>query len=131
MKSQLLCTFCNTGAVDTIVAEIHSRFTIVANTIYLLDNLDDPDQVCCTYNVVGNHVSDLPYGTIALHRKKHTNTLYTINALNELIRELNDGMLDRTFPIKWEDYKNMILITTHGKLKKIPTALRDILNMDE
>ena len=46
--------------------------------------------------------------TISLHRKKNTNTLYTINALNDLIRELNAGKLDKTYPIKWENYKNSL-----------------------
>jgi hypothetical protein len=32
--------------------------------------------------------------TILLHRKKESNTLYTINALNDLIKELNEGKAD-------------------------------------
>jgi hypothetical protein len=31
-----------------------------------------------------NNVSEIPENTILVHRKKETNTLYTINALNEL-----------------------------------------------
>jgi hypothetical protein len=31
--------------------------------------------------------------TILLHRKKESNTLYTINALNDLICSLNEGQI--------------------------------------
>ena len=48
--------------------------------------------------------------TISLHRKKITNTLYTINALNELIKTINNGVLDTNYQVEWDTYKNMILI---------------------
>jgi len=37
--------------------------------------------------------------TISLHRKKITNTLYTINALNELIKTINNGVLDTKYQV--------------------------------
>jgi hypothetical protein len=45
-----------------------------------------------TYNVdLGNTKGEFAIGnTILVHRKKQTNTLYTINALNELIKSLNN-----------------------------------------
>jgi len=66
--------------------------------------------------------------TISLHRKKNTNTLYTINALNDLIRELNNGKLDKTFPIDWENYKNSLLLTNDEGLNKIPTRIYTIVD---
>ena len=47
--------------------------------------------------------------TILLHRKKDSNTLYTINALNDLIKSLNGGIIDTSFKVDWQDYKNCIL----------------------
>ena len=41
-----------------------------------------------------------PEATISLHRKKATNTLYTINALNMLVAELNGGKLDQNAEIE-------------------------------
>jgi hypothetical protein len=67
--------------------------------------------------------------TISLHRKKHTNTLYTINALNDLIRELNNGKLDKSFSIEWENYKNSLLLTNDNGLNKIPTKIHTIVNV--
>jgi hypothetical protein len=37
--------------------------------------------------------------TILVHRKKETNTLYTINALNELIKKLNGGVVDIAYKV--------------------------------
>jgi len=65
--------------------------------------------------------------TILLHRKKESNTLYTINALNDLIRSLNSGELDTNYRVNWQDYKNCILLTTGGELKKLDTKVHEIL----
>ena len=86
-----------------------------------------------TYNVEyeDDHVSEDIPNTISLHRKKQSNTLYTINALNEVIRELNDGVLDKRFPIPWEDYQNSLLLTNDAGLNKIPTKIHTIINIKE
>ena len=62
------------------------------------------------------------------HRKKQSNTLYTINALNEVIRELNGGVLDKRFPIPWDDYYNSLLLTNENGLNKIPTKIHSIVD---
>ena len=66
--------------------------------------------------------------TILLHRKKESNTLYTINALNDLIKELNDGVADPKFRVNWQDYRNCILLTTSGELKRLDTKIHEILS---
>ena len=68
--------------------------------------------------------------TIALHRKKQTNTLYTINSLNEIIREKNNGVLDKTFPVPWEEYQNQLLLVNDEGLNKIHTRIYTIVNVD-
>ncbi len=65
--------------------------------------------------------------TILLHRKKESNTLYTINALNTLIKQLNGGVLDTSFPINWQDYKNSVLLTQGDDLKKMNTTIHKIV----
>jgi hypothetical protein len=68
--------------------------------------------------------------TISLHRKKQTNTLYTINALNEVIRSLNEGILDKTFSVPWEEYKNSLLLTNEDGLNVIPTRIYSIIDVN-
>jgi hypothetical protein len=71
-------------------------------------------------------------GTVNLHRKKETNTLYTLNALNEIVKTENNGILDKKFQINWLEYTNCILITQRSKgLIKIETELEKILDLEK
>jgi hypothetical protein len=132
-NTQLLCTFCPNSAVEATIKTIIDAYNISFDTIYVLDNLDDPTTMCLTYNVDTSAPirGKIPEATISLHRKKATNTLYTINALNLLIQELNNGKIDKNFVISWDNYKNTILVTAYNKLKKINTKLNRIINIKD
>ena len=82
MKSQLLCTFTTKESLDETVKEIINSYTIIFNKIYVLQNENNVDELICTYNVDTTQSVDYNKvsGTISLHRKKPSNTLYTINA---------------------------------------------------
>ena len=133
MKTQLLCTFTDKGSLDDILELIIECNDILYDKIYLFQNGNDHSQLNCTYNVEyeDDHISEDIPNTISLHRKKQSNTLYTINALNEVIRELNDGVLDKRFPIPWEDYHNSLLLTNEAGLNKIPTKIHTIVNVKD
>ena len=92
MKTQLLCTFVTTQNLDRVIDIIIECNNVLYDKIYVFQNEDDNNQLLCTYNVEydENYVEGIQ-DTISLHRKKQTNTLYTINALNETIRSLNNG----------------------------------------
>ena len=130
MKTQLLCTFTKRNKFYETVDIIIACNEIVFDKIYVFQNEKDHHQLICTYNVEYDEdfVENVP-DTISLHRKKNTNTLYTINALNNLIRELNDGKLDKTFPIEWENYKNCLLLTNENGFTKIPTRIYTIIDV--
>ena len=128
MKTQLLCTFTTKDGLDDIVKEITNAYTIVFGKVYVLQNEDNTNELICTYNVDTSQNVDYNKvnGTISLHRKKQTNTLYTINALNECIKNLNNGVMDSKFMIPWENFKNMLLITNSDGLNKINTRIYKI-----
>ena len=132
MKTQLLCTFTTKKDLDYIIESIKENYTIAFNKIYVLQNENQPFDLICTYNVEINE--DLDYNlvsnTISLHRKKHTNTLYTINGLNEAIKNLNNGVLDTSYTIPWENFKNVILVTNNKGLNRIPTRIFRIIRID-
>jgi len=130
MKTQLLCTFTKQNKFNETIDIIIACNDVVFDKIYSFQNENDKQQLICTYNVEYNDdfIEGVP-GTISLHRKKNTNTLYTINALNDLIRELNDGKLDKTFSINWEDYHNTLLLTGEDGLVKIPTKIYKVINV--
>jgi len=128
MNTQLLCTFTNKEELEETIEKIARCYDITFNSIYILENLDEEGSICCTYNidVDAEIVEPIPPSTISLHRKKQTNTLYTINALNELVASQNDGKIDKNFQVDWDELKNMILVTQYGELKKIPTRIVEI-----
>ena len=67
--------------------------------------------------------------TILIHRKKESNTLYTINALNDLIKKLNGGIVDPAYKINWQQYHNCILLTQHGDVKQLNTRIYKIVEL--
>ena len=88
MKTQLLCTFSTKTDVEQHIELIKSNYTLAYNYIYVLQNKNIPNELFITYNVVvEDNQKELELKTILVHRKKHTNTLYTINALNNVILE--------------------------------------------
>ena len=129
MRTQLLCTFTKRNRFYETIDIILTCNDIVFDKVYVFQNENDYHQLICTYNVEYDEdaIQEVP-DTISLHRKKNTNTLYTINALNDLIREFNGGKLDKTFPIEWENYKNCLLLTNEDGLNKIPTRIYTIVN---
>jgi hypothetical protein len=128
-ETQLLCTFVNVAELDIVLGQIQTTYKLVFNKIYVLENINDENQLVLTYNVEKNTPlnGNPPVSTISVHRKKQTNTIYTINAINRLIEEKNNGILDKSFRIDWNDLKNMILVTAYGKLKIVNTKLSNII----
>jgi len=83
-----------------------------------------------TYNITKTHNNIIPpVSTISVHRKKQTNTIYTINAINKLIEMKNNGILDKTYRIDWNELQNTVLVTAYGKLKVVNTKLSDIIEL--
>ena len=131
MKTQLLATFTTKENLDSIIEDIKDSYTIIFDKIYVLQNEDNTEELMCTYNVdVDNGVDyNKVKGTISLHRKKHSNTLYTINALNEVIANLNNGVIDSKFIVPWENFKNTLMVTNSEGLNKINTRIYKIIKI--
>jgi len=133
IDSQLLITFTTNTKLDDIIENIQKTYVVLFNRIFVLQNRDEEKEMICSYNIdekADIDIENIPYSTIGVHRKKNTNTLYTINALNFLIQLLNDGKLDKNFSIPWENYHNCVLVTNGGEFKKINTKLFDIIELD-
>lgn len=126
MANKLFCTFTSRDDLDQVLENIQTRYKIIYNKIFIL-YAKEQDQFMCTYNVDLGNVSNFPDDTILVHRKKETNTLYTINALNSLIRSLNQGYLDKSYKVDWTSYKNSILLTKTDELKQVKTNLFKII----
>ena len=129
-QSQLLCTFTTKDGVTDTLNAIKSAYKLMFNKVYLLENIEDASQLILTYNVAKTDSLSVtpPSSTISVHRKKHTNTIYTINAINKLIESKNGGKLDTSYRINWDELQNMILVTAYGKLKIVNTKLVKIID---
>ena len=128
LNNRLFCTFTSLDGIDETVENIKSSYTIMYNKIFVL-YIKSTDEYTVTYNVDQGNVNSIPENTILVHRKKESNTLYTINALNELIKKLNGGVVDSRFPISWQHYRNSILLTNHGDLKQLNTKIYKIVEL--
>lgn len=128
LNNRLFCTFTNLDEIDDTVENLKNLYTIMYNKVFVL-YVKSTDEYTITYNVEQENVSSIPDNTILVHRKKESNTLYTINALNELIKKLNGGAVDSKFPINWQHYRNSILLTNQGDLKQLNTKIYKIVEL--
>ena len=128
LNNKLFCTFTTLENLDELLGRITTDYSIMYNKIFVL-HIKSNDEYVCTYNIDQGNTSNLPPNTIMVHRKKDTNTLYTINALNELIKKLNGGAVDTRFPIDWQHYKNTVLLTQHDELKQLKTKIHKIIEL--
>ena len=130
LANKLFATFSKKEDIEKTIEVITARYSILFNKIFILESKDS-DEFICTYNIDPGNLSTttvLP-NTILLHRKKESNTLYTINALNTLIKTLNNGYADPNYKVEWVDYKNTILLTNGPDLRKLETTIHKIVNL--
>ena len=128
LNNKLFCTFTDQEGLDSLLEQIQRSYSIMYNKIFVL-YVKSNDEYVCTYNVDQGNVSGLPDNTIMVHRKKETNTLYTINALNELIKKSNGGVVDTSYKVNWLHYKNSILLTQHNELNQLNTKIHKIIEV--
>jgi len=128
LNNKLFCTFTSLENLDRLVEDLQSQYTIMYNKMFVL-HIKSNDEYVVTYNVDQGNVSSIPENTILVHRKKDSNTLYTINALNELIKGLNGGIVDSRFRVNWQHYRNTILLTQQNELKELKTKIHKIIEL--
>jgi len=132
MKTQLLCTFTTKEGLQKTLQDIRETYVIVYNYIYILQNKANLDELYITYNINTEFKPSYPLeDTILIHRKKESNTLYTINALNQLVKEENGGVLDKTFVIDWNKFKNSIILTNTEGTKRIQTRIFEVIEFNQ
>ena len=129
--NKLFCTFTAKDDLENIVSTINRRYLVLYNKIFILES-PQSEELMCTYNIDAGNVSESPLpNTILLHRKKESNTLYTINALNTLIQSLNGGVLDKSYVVSWNDYKNCILLTSGPNIRRLDTSIHKIVDLSK
>ncbi len=128
LNNKLFCTFTDLEGMDALIEDIKAKYDIIYNKLFVLEIVGKNEYVI-TYNVDQTNLNSIPDNTILVHRKKESNTLYTINALNELIKKLNGGVVDTSYKIDWQHYRNCVLLTQHNDLNQLNTKIHKIIEI--
>jgi hypothetical protein len=128
LNNKLFCTFTSADGLEALTKDITQSYTIMYNKMFVLF-VKSTNEYVVTYNVDQGNINYIPENTILVHRKKESNTLYTINALNELIKKLNEGVVDTNYKVNWQHYRNCILLTQHNELKQLNTKIYSIIEL--
>jgi len=128
-KRQLLCTFSTVLSFKTTIEEIKKFYSVYNNRFFVFTNINVPKEVFITYNILSEE-KEFPkfQNTISIHRKKQFNVLYSLNAMNKIIKDENNGIFDKTFSINWVLYSNSFIITGEPSIRIIPIKLLEIVN---
>ena len=125
---QLLAVFTPETYLNDSIDRITSTYSVCFNKIFVL-TIDGKDELLCTFNIEKDSSSEILHGAILLHRKNETNTLYTINSLNAIIKKENNNVVDSKYQIDWTPYKNSLILTTSGQISIYPTKIYTIITL--
>jgi hypothetical protein len=95
------------------------------SSLFVIQNRDNDNEIFITFNTEYNFKTP---GIIKIHKKRETNTLFSVDSLNELSMRAN-GKVDKGFVPDWEEYRNSLLLMRDGELAVIPTRLREIIRL--
>lgn len=115
------------GELNDSLDKIKRFYQIEHPNFFVFEDVKSPKSLMVTYSVNSDNQSGkFPY-TISIHRKKLTNTLYTLNAMNRIIEEENGGVLDKSFQLNWELYRDCLITTSEFGYKIISLRLVTIV----
>jgi hypothetical protein len=129
VRTQLLCTFTTESQFEERLETIYDSYEIFSRKIFIL-KLQPSKELVISYNIIPSGNTKFISNTIMVHRKKETNTMYTINALNRLIKKLNNGVVDKSYSVDWEKHRNSIILTDGDSYKILKTTLFRIIDLN-
>ena len=131
----LLASFLE-GDEEVIMGEVNhivENLDLTTNYIFLLRHTDEPHKKILTYNArtsPGKSFNPRLY-TMRVHRKKQTNTLYTINALNLAVAAQHGGATGKELSLDWDSYANSLLLSIGKKLQVHPIEVVKIFKIED
>ena len=120
-KTILLASFIFPERITWFLSYLEAKFEITKDKVFCYKNLDDESKLILTFKIdipedKSLNLKDLFPSAIPIHKKG--NALYTINALNKMIEEINADSIgnvdNKDVKIDWELYQNK-LILINGK----------------
>ena len=129
IQKKLLCKFVNSHNYLSEIEYVKRSFNIIDGKIFVFVNDNNSNDMFLTFNIKKETNSRIKNNVISIHRKRQTNTLYTLNAMNKLIEDENGGIFDETYQIDWELYKNTMILTNDPGVKIIELKLFSIVKI--
>lgn len=131
-----MASFLHSSDEDSILEEVNfivNNLNLTNNYVFLFAAREDKSKLLLTYNaaVTKGQPFNPRLFTMRVHRKKLTNTLYTINALNAAVAKDNDGKTGKNLKLDWEKYQNSLLLTEGKKLTVYPLEVLKIFKIEE
>ena len=119
--------------VDEAVQKILESFSLTSKYIFILKNEEEENKTLITFNALQDResIEKIRFFTIRLHRKKQSNTLYTINGLNLAVAKENNGQTGKHLKLNWEEYQNTVLLSYNRSLKTFRVKLDKILEIEQ
>ena len=132
----LLASFVTSSDEEQVLNEVNfivDNLTLTNQYIFLFQLVNEPDKKVLTYNILPE--KGKPFNprlfTMRIHRKKQTNTLYTINALNAAVASQHDGATGKNLKLNWEPFVNSLLLTEGKKLQVHPIEVVKIFKIED
>jgi ketopantoate reductase len=120
----LLMSFSSEDEYRTQLQTIREIYRPDSN-IFVIQNRYDDNEIFITFNTEYNFKTP---GIIKIHKKRETNTLFSVDAVNHLSIQEN-GKIDKEWSPNWEEFNNCLLLMRDGDLAVIPTKVREIIKL--
>ena len=118
-SKKLLCTFCHQTDVDFFIDTLNKLFEL--SHVFLYNDSDNQQKWYLMYSIELER-NQILKNTISVHRKSESNTFFTVNALNTIIANANNGKLDSSFPVEWSNYRNCLILNTSEEVSIVNLA---------
>lgn len=126
-KTLLLASFVYLDTLESRKKHLKENFNIDEKNIFIYEIEGEKEKYLITFKIIVENGERLDIkkhfkNTILIHKK--STTLYTINALNEIINEehsLNPSLKHnyKEYKIEWENYKNKLLMINNNNLTSL------------
>jgi hypothetical protein len=122
-KTLIIASFIFPERLEWFLNYLESKFNIKKNNVFCYKNIDDESKIILTFKLINNsdrplNLKDLFPSAIIIHKKG--DALYTINALNKMIEEINPESIGNiskeSIKINWEEYQNKMILLNGDKL---------------
>lgn len=119
-KTILLASFIYKEKLEWFINHLDTEFNIQKNRVFGYENPTDDNKIILTFKIAikdGERLNLKESFPNAVIIHKRGNALYTINALNELIRiKFGDEIDTKSVKINWSDYQNKFILLDNKKL---------------